>query len=358
MRVPRKPETWSGSVERNIRKAIVNGRKVYLVQMGHAGKGQRRQKLCATLEEAVAIKRQWAAEGVPVAAAPAAPAAPEATVEDGLRQYGANLIARGKSPARVLQLIPALRRQYPDFLTQSLATVSVDSLWAFRRQRAAAGIKDGTIIRDLRALRAAFKHAFGPAQPFVVSQDVFPKEDALRVRELTDQQVRRALVATAEPFRTMVQLAATLLMRQGDLLRLKRAMIRWDEATIELPRTKRGPRQVALGKYPMKLLRAHCATLEGDSEYVFPNPQGMPYSRVHVSRVWRRAVRHAAGRFDFTFHDLKHHGAMRALADGATFPELQALGHWATPKMVNRYATASSVRLRSIQDRIAMGGRR
>jgi integrase len=55
------------------------------------------------------------------------------------------------------------------------------------------------------------------------------------------------------------------------------------------------------------------------SEYVFPGPDGRPYSREQVGKIFRRAAR-AAGLKDFHFHDLRHHGATMALNKGFTAP--------------------------------------
>jgi integrase len=50
----------------------------------------------------------------------------------------------------------------------------------------------------------------------------------------------------------------------------------------------------------------------GDSEWVFPKPDGRPYSREQVGKVFRRAAC-AAGLKDFHFHDLRRHGVTMAL---------------------------------------------
>jgi integrase len=100
------------------------------------------------------------------------------------------------------------------------------------------------------------------------------------------------------------------------------------------------------------LLRQHLAT-HGHA-LVFPKRNGQPYSRFTVWEQWHAAMV-AIGRPGFSFHDLRHHAAMTALEHGASFPELQALGGWARPDMVNRYATASNAHLRALQD---LGARR
>jgi integrase len=59
-----------------------------------------------------------------------------------------------------------------------------------------------------------------------------------------------------------------------------------------------------------KILQAQIEAHE--KPWVFPTPEGVPYSRIHVSRVFRKAAR-AAGLKDFHFHDLHHHGATMAM---------------------------------------------
>lgn len=78
-----------------------------------------------------------------------------------------------------------------------------------------------------------------------------------------------------------------------------------------------------------------------------------PYSRVHISRVWRRAAR-AAGLRDFHFHALRHHGATMALNRGFTAPIVQALGGWKTERMMKRYAAVTDETLRAAAE--AVGG--
>ena len=58
----------------------------------------------------------------------------------------------------------------------------------------------------------------------------------------------------------------------------------------------------AARKIPGRQLESH------DRDWVFPNPDHRPYSRVHVSRIFQKAAR-AAGLRDLDFHDLRHHGA-------------------------------------------------
>lgn len=338
-------------IERGIaRLTLKSGAEAFRVQLsGKVVGGRRLSKLVATYAEAQAVKSDWLRGGGPTPgeSAPAA-APPEPTVEDGLRLYAAELRRQGKDAGRVLQMIPVLDRVDGRLLALPVARVALGHLYDFRQRREQAGTKPNTIRRDLGVLRSMLKRE---RPDFAVPDEVFPAGNNTRVRVLAPTEFKAAVLAVPEPFRTMARLAAITLMRLSDIRTLRREMVDLRQGVIFLPETKTGPRPVALGAEAAGLLRTALAASDG-SAVVFPNAGGHPYSRVHVSRIWRRAIR-GAGRRDFTFHDLKHHGAMRALADGASFPELQGLGGWKTPGMVNRYASVAADRVRELQDRIS-----
>jgi integrase len=178
----------------------------------------------------------------------------------------------------------------------------------------------------------------------------FP-EDETRVRWLRPEEEILVLEPMVEPFRTMAKLAALTLMRQGEIRLLRREQVHLDQGVVLLPRAKGGARPVILGHDARKLLQ-NSLEAHQRAEYVFPNPEGAPYSRVHVSRVFRKASR-AAGLQDFHFHDLRHHGATMALNAGFTAPIVMALGGWKTERMMRRYAAVTDQTLRAAAEAVA-----
>jgi len=119
---------------------------------------------------------------------------------------------------------------------------------------------------------------------------------------------------------------------------------------ILLPQAKAGARAVVLSQDASKILRGQ---LEGhDGEWVFPGPDGRPYSRVHIGRVFRKATR-GAGLKDFRFHDLRHHRATMALNHGFTAPIVMALGGWKTERMMRRYAAVTDQTLRAAAEAVS-----
>jgi integrase len=208
--------------------------------------------------------------------------------------------------------------------------------------------KPSGIRRHLYTLQAALR-VIRP--DWLIDKSVFPPE-LPRHPQLTPLQLKRVRLVLREPFLTIALVASLNFMRLSELLRLRREHVDFVTGTCLLHRAKAGPRTVPMGTVVATLLRQHLAT-HGHA-LVFPKRNGQPYSRFTVWEQWHAAMV-AIGRPGFSFHDLRHHAAMTALEHGASFPELQALGGWARPDMVNRYATASNAHLRALQD---LGARR
>jgi integrase len=229
--------------------------------------------------------------------------------------------------------------------------VTVDHLVEFRARREREGRKAGTVIRDMRVLRALLKKALGTE--FVVPVTAFPAEDLTRVRWLQPADEALAFTLLREPFRSMARLAALTLMRLTEVRTLRRDMVYLEQGLILLPRAKGGPRMVFVNAEAQRLL-APRLTSQGGQEWVFPSPAGHPYSRVHVSRAWRRAARQA-GLQGFRFHDLRHHGATALLSNGATTEHLKAAGGWSNDRMVGRYAHVVDGQMRALMEALSKG---
>jgi integrase len=177
----------------------------------------------------------------------------------------------------------------------------------------------------------------------------FP-EDETRVRWLRPEEELLVLDTMASPFREIAKLATLTLMRQGEILHLRREHVHLEQGVVMLLRAKAGARPVVLSGEAQKILKGQLELHEG--EWVFPSPDGRPYSRVHVSRVFRKASR-SAGLRDFHFHDLRHHGATMALNKGFTAPIVMALGGWKTERMMRRYAAVTDFTLRAAAEAVS-----
>ena len=286
-----------------------------------------------------------------------------ATMKALLDFYALDLEARGKGPdtiGRAKQTTTALEALLPTLLITPVSRVRDRDLYDFRQARERQGAKPSTINRDLRTLRAALKAA---RPDFKFPGGAFYPEDETRVRWLRPEEEllvfdsmpqatrpTRKVASRSLPFAAMARLAALTLMRQGEIRTLKREHVRLEQGVVLLPKAKAGARPVVLSAEAQKILLGQLERVTG--EWVFPSPDGRPYSRVHVSRVFRKASR-GAGLRGFTFHDLRHHGATMALNRGFSAPIVQALGGWKSESMMRRYAAVTDQTLRAAAEAVS-----
>jgi integrase len=273
-----------------------------------------------------------------------------ATLRALFEYYVADLDARGKGRetiGRAAQTGRAVELVMPEALDRPIRDFGARAIFAYRQARHRAGIKPATINRDLRVLRAMLK----PVLPdFRFPGGAFFPEDDTRVRWLRPDEEILVLEPMGSPFREMAKLAHLTLMRLSEIRLLRREMVHLEQGVVLLPTAKGGARPVILSAAARKILTAQ---LEGHAdEVVFPRPDGQPYSRVHVSRMFKNASR-AAGLRDFHFHDLRHHGATMALNAGFTAPIVMALGGWKSEKMMRRYAAITDQTLRAAAEAVS-----
>jgi integrase len=330
--------------------------------------GKRRARFCGSQEEAKAAESELVQELRQEAAQEEQEAAQPATLSLVCEAYLLDLEARGKGSdtiATARNAIARLKEFFGPRMREPLR-ITEDDLYAFRayRQRQWArkgkegkpvaevhGVKASTVNRDLRTVRAMLKRVL-PGVKFPAG--LFLKEDETRVRWLEPKQEAQVLLPMRAPFRQMAQLAARTLMRLSEIRRLRRESVHLVQGIITLPETKTGPGVVTLNAEAKRILKAQLRSHE--SEWVFPNPRtGNPYSRYHVGKVWRVHAR-KAGLSDFHFHDLRHHGATRALSAGFSAPIVQDLGRWKTERMMRRYASVMNQTLRAAAEATSGSG--
>ena len=163
-----------------------------------------------------------------------------------------------------------------------------------------------------------------------------------RTRFLSDDDRDSLLKACAKsvwaPLHTLVLLAITTGARKGELIRLKWADIDLKTGRALVSETKNDePRTLPLAGKALEALRALKLKNSARSEYVFPQPSGLPGPYEHFDAHWYVALK-AAGIADFHFHDLRHTTASMLAAQGASLLEIaDVLGH-KTLTMVKRYS--------------------
>jgi integrase len=168
------------------------------------------------------------------------------------------------------------------------------------------------------------------------------KEPRGRTRFLSDEERTELLKACAksvwQPLRTLVLLAITTGARKGELTGLRWADVDLKKGRALVHETKNDePRTLPLAGQVLEALRDLKLMDSARSEYVFPQPSGLPGPYEHFDAHWYTALK-AAGIEDFHFHDLRHTTASMLAAQGASLLEIaDVLGH-KTLAMVKRYS--------------------
>jgi integrase len=169
-------------------------------------------------------------------------------------------------------------------------------------------------------------------------------------------------------YKAMILTAGLGVLRQGELLALRRADLDLDDALVYVrrkrqvldsgavlenaPKTRAGRRAVSLPQPLVEELRTHLELYVGveSTAYVFTSSEGVPIERNNFrQRIWMPAVE-ASSMDGFHFHELRHTAGTLAARTGATTKELMArLGH-ASPQAAMIYQHAASDRDRNIAE--------
>jgi len=167
-----------------------------------------------------------------------------------------------------------------------------------------------------------------------------PKEPRGRVRILSDEERKSLLDAckkSNKPYlHTVVVLALSTGMRQGEVMSLRWQDIDLNKGLITLHETKNDERRtVPLSGYALELLTEHSKVRRLDTDLLFPGKN--PQKPLLIRSSWLAAIK-KANISDFRFHDLRHSAASYLAMSGATLTDISAiLGH-KTLQMVKRYS--------------------
>jgi integrase len=145
---------------------------------------------------------------------------------------------------------------------------------------------------------------------------------------------------------TVVALALSTGMRQGEIMNLSWDDVDLHQGRITLHETKNGERRVVpLAGKALQLLQDHSKVRRLDTTLLFPGKVRDPRTKAPVGPMdlrapWEKALERA-GIEDFRFHDLRHSAASYLAMNGASLAEIaEVLGH-KTLQMVKRYSHLS-----------------
>ena len=160
-----------------------------------------------------------------------------------------------------------------------------------------------------------------------------PKEAQGRDRVLTDGEYDHLLnVAAQMPMhwlQDIIIFAEETLMRQGEILSVRRTDINYQKNTLYIAETKNEvPRTIGLSQKAIEVIKKQPANIGG----VLFNIR----TRHQLDYWFTKAVK-VAGIKDFHFHDLRHMGASRLAEAGWNTQELLAQGGWLDVRMLSRY---------------------
>jgi len=174
-----------------------------------------------------------------------------------------------------------------------------------------------------------------------------------RVRFLSDDERERLLTACQSSSNsllfTIVVLALSTGMRQGEILNLNWDDIDFANQRIILHDTKNGERRTVhlAGKALGLLQELKGKNLRGDSNLVFPGTLALNRGPASIRTAWIAALKKAEVT-NFHFHDLRHSAASYLAMNGAPLLDIAAiLGH-KTLSMVKRYSHLSETHVGSV----------
>jgi integrase len=210
-------------------------------------------------------------------------------------------------------------------------------------------VQPSTANRELDVLKSVLSAAvpkYLPANPLAGMKRLHARRAAPPVLSHVDELRLLNLLPPADG--ALIIAAVDTLVRLSDLCKLQWAQDHGGWLEIHDPK-------VAPYRVPVSTrLRAALDALPRSGRYVFGG--STPARQANVTRMFRFACFElgiAYGRPDgVTWHALRHTGATRAIAAGATVRDLMALGGWADFKSVTRYTRPTGVD-RDLVDRMS-----
>jgi len=201
------------------------------------------------------------------------------------------------------------------------------------------------------ALQQAVEDGFIPANPARIKGA--GAYHAPERRPATIEEVAAIAAAMPAHYRAAVWVAALTSLRSGELFALQRrdwdadARSLWVEraltqedgiVTFGTVKTESSRRRVTVPELAASQLNAHIAThtARGRTALIFTTRTGGVVLPDRVGKAFERA-RHAAGRDDLTWHDLRHTGQSLLAEAGASVRELQARAGHSTTSAALRY---------------------
>ena len=243
-----------------------------------------------------------------------------------------------------------------------------------RQKPTRSGIRtDAAVNREMSCLRHIFSKAVEwemmEDNPFNKGRSLFRKENNIRLRFLSEEEIQRLLAECSKHLARIVECAVNTGMRRGEILGLKWEQIR--NGYIYLQKTKTNePRQIPINEDLERLFKEIRREQQLRSEYVFTfwngehnlkgkkpvrnrrKAESVPVTIKNVRTSFKGALKRA-GIENFRFHDLRHTFASHMIMRGASLKEVQEiLGH-KNIAMTMRYAHLSQEHKKKAVNRLS-----
>jgi integrase len=230
-----------------------------------------------------------------------------------------------------------------------LDQITLDVLDGIRAEKLKTACKS-TVNRYLALVRAILLRARDEWEWIERAPKVkLYKEGPGRERSITGEQAATLLGELPEHQRDVVLFTLATGLRQSNVLRLEWSRVDLDSghARVDAGQSKnRKPISVPLNATAIEVLRRQ---LGKHPVRVFTYA-GKPLANANT-RAWRKALRRA-GIDNFRWHDTRHAWASWHRQAGTPTHELQRLGGWQSPVMVERYAHLASDHLAKAANRL------
>lgn len=263
-----------------------------------------------------------------------------------VKAYAADRKSVGKDDRRTLDSWNALK---PTFDGLSAGDVTRDLCRAYRNRRREVGISDGTILRDLRILKAACSW-HDPKNSGVFW---YPPEPAPRDRHLTHDEVTR-LIDGAEAFhvRLFIELAYATAARAGALYELTWMQVSFEgKGHIFLGRKANGK-----GRATVPMTKRLYAALE-EAAKIRETGRVLEYAGQPIKSAKKgfAAACRRAQIEGFRIHDIRHTSAVHMAGAGVAMEKIQQyLGHASIGTTIKHYARYQPEHLRDAADALEL----
>ena len=197
-----------------------------------------------------------------------------------------------------------------------------------------------TMIKCRQILNDAVSEGLIPSNPFATLK--LPKATKKEAQFLTLTELEQLINVIDPHFKTLIQVAGYMGLRQGELFGLHPERVDLEKKVIHVveqldstanppvkrePKTKASRRTVAIPNFLVGALEEQLA-LRSSEEFVFTSHKGMCIRKSDfIRRVFHPALKHI-GREGFRFHDLRHTAVALAIDTGAHMKAIQVrMGH-------------------------------